>query len=252
MRFVTLCVLVVLGWTVLAADSYELMQLTDIPTAGILQKGQASVYGKVYRENGMLVGANVGLFPRFMFGVSYGAENMVGSEEPEWHEWVEFRAKFRVLDATPDWPALTVGFDSEGHGRWHGDDRRYDIKSRGAYIAASKSYTFLGSLGLHGGVNYSFENEDDDRDVNIFLGLDKSIGPVVTAFAEFDFALNDNTREEDEEEVGAKGDGYLNLGVQFNISDEFRIVVAAYDLLENSPTTIGMDRAIRVQYFMTY
>lgn len=244
-------VLIFLMLTLLMASvyAYELSDLIDVPTAGILQKGESEISAKVYRDNGLVLGTRVGLFPRFMFGVSYGAEHVVGNQDPQWHDRVEFNAKFRLMDETITYPALAVGYDSQGHGSHHEDAERYDIKSKGFYAVASKNYAFLGNLGLHGGINYSFETDDDD-DLNVFLGVDKSVGDVVNLLAEYDFAWNDNSNCGnicDLEKIG-----YLNTAASVHFSENLILKAAFYDILENRSDTHGTDRTIILIYKMTF
>ncbi|MCD4829571.1 MAG: YjbH domain-containing protein [Candidatus Cloacimonetes bacterium] len=239
---------------ILPLSAFELRQLVDAPTAGVLQRGEAVVYSKVYRNNGLLTGAEVGLFPRFMFGVSYGGENVVGNAEPIWHDRVEFRARFRIIDEGPKYPAVVVGFDSQGHGIWHGDTDRYDIKSKGFYVAGSRNFLFMGNLGLHAGINFSLETADEDKDINLWLGIDKSIGSQVTFMCEYDLALNDNDDRVDVEndQLYGAGKGYLNAGVSIRFTDAIDLRVLAYDLLENSPGTVGLDRAVMISYQFSF
>ncbi|MDY6915875.1 MAG: YjbH domain-containing protein [Candidatus Cloacimonadota bacterium] len=229
--------------------SYELNDLIDAPTAGILQRGESEISAKIYRDNGLVLGTRVGLFPRFMFGVSYGAEHIVGNENPQWHDRVEFNAKFRLIDETITYPALAVGYDSQGHGRRHEEADRYDIKSKGFYLVASKNYNFMGNLGFHGGINYSFEADDDD-DLNVFLGVDKSVGDVVNVMAEYDFAWNDNTNCGEICEL--EKIGYLNLAASIHFSENLILKTAFYDVLENRSDTNGADRTIILIYKMTF
>ena len=243
-----------LAAVLLPLAAYELRYTVDAPTAGVLQRGEAAVFSKVYRQNGLLAGAEVGLFPRFMFGVSYGGEQVVGNAEPVWHDRVEFKARFRVMDESPKYPAVVVGFDSQGHGAWHGDIERYDVKSKGFFVAASRNFMFLGNLGFHLGANYSLETSDDDKDVNFWLGLDKSIGNQVTLLCDYDLALNDNDDRVDEEndKLYGAGKGYLNAGVSIRFTEELDLRVLAYDLLENSPGTVGLDRAVMITYQFSF
>jgi hypothetical protein len=244
-------VLIILCFSILLSG-YELRRLVDVPTAGILQRGETSVFTKLYRNNGMLVGSQVGLFPRFMFGISYGGEKIVGNEEPVWHDNVEVNLKLRVVDESPSAPAVVIGYDSQGHGNYSTESERYDIKSKGFYASVSRNWIFLGNLGLHGGLNYSLETEDD-KDLNFFVGLDKTLGNVITLVCEYDFALNDNDDRVDENDkfLGA-GKGYLNAGAEIRFTDYLSLHVNAYDLLENSPNTIGFDRALMIVYNMSF
>jgi hypothetical protein len=236
-------------------SGYELNQLIDSPTAGILQKGEAEISAKLYKRNGLILGTQVGLFPRFMFGVSYGAENIVGNQEPEWHDRVEFKAKFRILDETNVLPAIALGYDSQGHGNYHSSLERYDIKSKGFFGVLSKNYYFLGNLGFHMGLNYSLEREDNDEEVNIFAGLDKSIGDAVAFLFEYDLAWNDNDDWKEDtvgETLKGMGYGYLNASLDIYFTDYLILKIAMYDLLQNRQDTEGSDRTLSLLYYMTF
>ncbi|MDO9578917.1 MAG: YjbH domain-containing protein [Candidatus Cloacimonadales bacterium] len=232
------------------AFSYELNTLIDSPTAGILQKGEAEISAKLYKDNGLVLGTKVGLFPRFMIGVNYGAEEIVGNKNPRWHERVEFNCKIRFLDETAQLPAAVIGYDSQGHGKYHPEDKRYDIKSKGAYLAASKNYFFLGNLGFHLGANYSLENKDKDAGINLFAGADKSLGDMIVLCAEYDTAWNDNKGTD--ENVEMLGVGFLNASLNIHFTDYLVLKISFYDLLQNRQDTEGCDRTLTLLYFMTF
>ena len=236
---------------------YEQNQLVDTPTAGILQKGNVEINTKIYRDNGILIGTKIGLFSRFMFGVSYGGEQIVGNEEPNWHNRVEAEAKYRLIDESPKSPAVAVGFSSQGHGRFDESREKYDIKSKGFYGIVSRNFLLFGNLGVHGGINYSLEDTETDNDINFFVGLDKSLGNQINLLCEYDFALNDNELDEDssrntDSDNKYEGNGFLNAGISIKVNNNFRIKLSAYDLLENNPETTAMDRAILIKYFFSY
>ena len=224
--------------------AFELNTLIDTPTAGILQQGEAEISAKIYKNNGLLIGTRVGLFPRFMFGVNYGAEEIVGNESPQWHDRVEFNAKIRLMDENNQLPAIAIGYDSQGHGNYNSS--RYDIKSKGVYLTASKNFFLFGNIGVHGGINYSLENEDKDDEPNLFLGFDKTIGDMVVLLAEYDTGWNDNDADV------MKGRGFFNASVDLHSTESLVLKVSFYDLLLNNPSTQGCDRSISLLYNMTF
>ncbi|MDD3050977.1 MAG: hypothetical protein PHR06_07495 [Candidatus Cloacimonetes bacterium] len=230
----------------LFAEDYEVGKLIELPTAGVLQRGNVEMYSKVYRDNGLLIGAKVGLFPRFMFGVSYGGEHIVGNQDPVWHKRVEFNAKYRIVDEGPSMPAIAVGFDSQGHGSFYEDSSRYSMKSRGFYGVVSRNFLFLGNLGLHAGMNYSLEDKKTDNDLNFFFAMDKTIGDTVNLMFEYDMAINDNEKERE------GNNGFLNFGVSIKVSDCFNIKLLSYDILENDKLSETIDRAISLSYFFSF
>ncbi|PID28028.1 MAG: hypothetical protein CSB55_06725 [Candidatus Cloacimonadota bacterium] len=233
-------------------SGYELRRLADVPTAGILQRGESSVFTKLYRNNGMLIGSEVGLFPRFMFGISYGGESIVGNEKPVFHDKVEFSFKFRAIDESPSVPAVVIGYNSQGHGSYIESEKRYDIKSKGFYLVTSRNWILWGNIGLHGGLNYSLEDKEDN-DLNFFFGVDKTVGNMLTLICEYDLALNDNDdRVSEDDRFSGAGKGYLNAGAEIRFTDYLSLRLNAYDLLENSPNTIGFDRSMMIIFNMTF
>ncbi|MEA2095513.1 MAG: YjbH domain-containing protein [Candidatus Cloacimonadota bacterium] len=226
--------------------AFELNTLIDIPTAGILQQGEAEITAKIYKDNGLLIGTRVGLFPRFMFGVNYGAEEIVGDENPQWHDRVEFNAKVRLMDENNQLPAIAIGYDSQGHGRYDKSQKRYDIKSKGVYLTVSKNFFLFGNIGVHGGINYSLETEDKDDEPNLFVGFDKTIGDMIVLLAEYDTGWNDN------EASLIKGRGFFNASVDLHFTEALIIKISFYDLLLNHPDTQGCDRSITLIYNMTF
>lgn len=224
--------------------AFELNTLIETPTAGILQQGEAEISAKIYKNNGLLIGTRVGLFPRFMFGVNYGAEEIVGNEDPEWHDRVEFNAKIRLMDESNKLPAIAIGYDSQGHGNYN--NHRYDIKSKGVYLTASKNFFLFGNIGVHGGINYSLENEDNDDEPNIFFGFDKTIGDMIVLLAEYDTGWNDNEAD------FVKGRGFFNASVDLHFTESLILKVSFYDLMLNNIHTQGCDRSITLLYNMTF
>ena len=228
--------------------AFELNTLIDSPTAGLMQKGEAEIAAKLYKNNGLVLGTKIGLFPRFMLGVNYGAEQVVGNENPLWHDRVEFNCKLRFLDESAQLPAIALGYDSQGHGEYDPDNRRYDIKSKGAFLVASKNYFFLGNVGFHLGANYSLEHKDEeeDKDINLFTGFDKSIGDMFVLLAEYDTAWNDNKSNMTE------GKGFLNAAMNIHFTEYLVLKIAFYDLLQNRIDTEGCDRTLSLYYNMTF
>jgi hypothetical protein len=219
----------------------------DNPTCGILSKGEARIFQKVYKNNGMLVGTEVGLFDNFSFGVAYGAEQLVGEQEPEWHNTIDFFARFRIIQESIHYPAFAIGINTLGHGTYYNDKKRYDIKSKGAYIVASKNYSFMGLIGFDAGVNYTFEDETDFDNTNfdIFTGVYKTIGQNLTFFADYSFALND---KEKSNLIGGDGKGYLNAAIEMKINEQLSLKLLLHDLLKNKPNNEIFDRSLLIDY----
>ena len=229
---------------------YEYRSLIDMPTAGILEKGHVGVGMDVLPYGVIISKIEVGVFDNFSFGISYGGSNIIGSGKVDWYKSPGINARLRVLDETEGTPAITLGFDSQGKGSYFESLNRYEIKSPGIFAAFAKNFDFLGYLSLHGALTYSLERNDGDKDINVIVGFEKTIGGTVSLIAEYDFANNDNTGNS----LG-DGSGYLNMGVRWSVGDGFTIGLDLRNLVDNKKLKDEIndlyrsgDRSIFVEY----
>lgn len=239
---VFLIVLVLVG-TCFPQEEIQPLMLMDMPTAATLDRGSYAINLRLFGNGGLLGDVAVGVTPRFMFGLSFGGENIVGAGDINWNPEPGIQARFRVIDETYGMPAITLGFDSQGFGAHVDTLDRYANKSRGLFAAASKNYAFLHNLGFHGGINYSLERDDEDKDLNFFLGADLSFNRELRVMLEYDFARNDNMHDQ----IFGSGEGYVNAGARWSISDQFFLQIDLKNLFKNGPT--GVTREIKLGYF---
>lgn len=225
------------------AANVEPRYVLDIPTAGMMPKGGLAVDLEFYQEGGILAGLSVGVLERFTVGLSYGGTHLIGSAEPVMNETPGVNIKVRLVEEGDELPAIALGFDSQGREGFDKDLDRYAIKSPGFYAAASRNYELLGSLSLHGGMNFSLERGDDDHDVNVFVGAEKSIGPVLAFVAEYNLALNDS-----EGKARGRGRGYFNLGLRWSLGSGLTLGLNIKDLLKNGEDLHVGNRTVRLEY----
>lgn len=221
----------------------ELTTLIDKPTAGMLKRSQYKIGTNFYQQGGLLVDVEVGLLNRFSFGISYGGSGVIGSTKVEMNKWPGVKAKLRLIEEGTVVPAVAFGFDSQGKGPWVDSTSRYAFKSPGFYAAASKNYQMLGNFSIHGGINYSLERDDGDKDLNFFIGAEKSIGEIVSFLLEYDFAINDS----DTRSLGL-GKGYLNLGLRLSAGEGFVLGFDYKDILANQESTTYGVRALQIDF----
>lgn len=223
---------------------YEYRSLIDIPTAGILEKGFVGVSADVLPFGVVISKIEVGVFDNFSFGISYGGSNIIGTGRVDWYELPGVNVRARLVDETESMPAFTIGFDSQGKGLYDEELNRFEIKSPGFYVAAAKNFEFLGYLSLHGVVNYSLERDDDDKDLNLGVGFEKTLGGKVSLVGEYNFAINDNTIK-----AYGDGNGYMNFGVRWSVGEGFTIGLDLRDLLDNKKISSNKaDRALFVEF----
>ena len=230
--------------------------LVNIPTAGVLQRGQYDIGMRLFDDGGVLTSIGVGVTDRFMFGIAYGGENIIGSGKVKFNPLPGVEARYRVIDESVPGPALTIGFDNQGYGpfikRAVVDSipkkvNRYTQKSRGLFVALSKNYAFMGNTGIHGGISWSVtEKKDKDNAPAFFVGVDKSLNNELSFVGEYDLALNDN-----EGTVGHKR-GYLNIGLKFNFGSRVMIDFIMTDILNNSRDFGKFSRELRLSLVNTF
>jgi len=217
--------------------------LVDIPTAGLLDRGNFGFDANFFEEGGVLIGLSAGVMDRLNFGISYGGSAIIGAGEPRWNKLPGVNIKYRVFDEADLVPAIALGFDSQGKELYIDSLDRYTIKSPGFFVVGSKNYAILGYLSIHGGINYSLERGDGDKDMNAFLGVEKTVGPDISIMLEHDFGFNDSNRE-----ALGKGKGYLNFGLRWSLGSGFTFGVDLKDIIRNQQDISIGNRTIRLEY----
>jgi len=217
--------------------------LIDVPTAGILMRGSYQLQLRAYAEGGLLSSIDVGISNRFMIGISYGGTNIIGRGKINWNPQPGVQIRYRLWEEQLMMPALVLGYHSQGYGAYIDSTDRYLVKSMGLFAVASKNFNFLGNLGLHGGINYSFERDDGDKDLNMFAGIDKNLNPELALLAEYNFAINDN----DHRAIG-NSKGYLNAGLRWTFAGKLEIDFLLRNILRNKNEFEKISREIKITY----
>jgi hypothetical protein len=223
---------------------FEYRYLVDMPTAGILEKGYVGITMDVMPLGVVMSKMEVGVFDNVSFGISYGGSNIIGTGKVDWYKLPGINLRVRLIDEAETMPAITLGFDSQGKGLYFESLDRFEIKSPGFFAAFSKNFEILGYLSVHGMVNYSLERDDGDKDLNVVIGAEKTIGGKISLVAEYDFANNDNTGN-----ALGEGSGYLNMGLRWSVGEGFTIGLDLRNLLDNKKFNSNKaDRGIFVEY----
>ncbi|NMB82808.1 MAG: YjbH domain-containing protein [Ignavibacteria bacterium] len=223
---------------------YEYRNLIDLPTAGILEKGNVGITTDIMPAGVLVSKIEVGVFENFSFGISYGGNNIIGRGKMTGYKLPGINVRARIFNETEALPAILVGFDSQGKGEFDKKLNRFQIKSPGLFAAVSKNFDFYGYFSLHGLLNYSFERDDSDKDLNIGLGFEKTFSSKVSLIGEYDFAINDNNSN-----AFGDGTGYLNLGIRWSLGEGLTLGLNLRDLLDNKKfTSSNADRGLFVEY----
>ena len=234
---------------------YPPLNLVTIPTAGTLPRGSFTLETLLINNGGVVPRLSVGFTDNFSFGVSFGVQNLIGGNKPSINKTTpEVQIKYRVFDESEKMPALVYGLDTQGRGTFHDSTitlNRYDQKAWGMYIVFSKNWNLMGNLGMHAGISKSLsENDDGDKDLNVFFGFDKELNRSFSLLVEYDAALNDNFAEGNyalNDITFGKGKGYLNAGIRWAISSNLMLEINFNDINQNTEAKYT-NREIKIMY----
>ncbi len=206
----------------------------------------------------LFVRAELGILDYLLAGISYGGVNLLGYDEPEPYPRPYFQVRFRITNGGMFLPAISLGYDDQGQGRFIEEERinslgrdwnRFQIKAKGFYVVASQEYEMWGPLGIHLGMNYNaIENNDNDKHPNVFAALEKGLGQHIMIVASYDAAINDNG-----DESFGDGLGFLNAGIRWRVVPQFNFEFYLMNILENQNDRLpgdegSMSRMLMVTY----
>jgi len=222
------------------------VQLINTPTVATLDRGSYLTDIRFTTSGGMLIGAMVGLTDRFSMGISYGGSNIIGNKNISWNPQPGVNVKYRLIDEGMKGPGVSVGFSSQGYGLY--TDGHYEITSPGFYGVMSKNWHLIGNTSLHGGMNYSLEQSDDNKLPSFFLGAALELNPQFALMVEYDAALNYEKFSDLKAFKISKGYGFLNAGVRIGLSQNLYLEVDFNNLIWGENVD-SFNREIKLMYF---
>jgi hypothetical protein len=160
-----------------------------------------------------------------------------------------FEARLRLIEESERGPALALGIDTQGEDIYVENWDRYVRKSKGVYAVLSKNYRLIGDVSVHGGINFSFENRDEDG-LNAFGGFALELIEGFHILLDYNAAIDDNNPGVATHLT--RGRGYLDGGVRFDYRDNLRFKIFFKDLLGNYIPEAGVDRSIEIFYIDSF
>jgi hypothetical protein len=215
--------------TAAMAGMAEPIYMIDSPTAGLLAHGEYHIQGRIGPESSVILAFRVGLKNRVYLGTSFGMQNLFSYEQVEFNDRPGILFRVRLIEEDDRRPGLALGFNSQGTGAWHDQAERYDRKSKGFYAALSRNWKIpVGHLSIHGGLNYSLENQDEDH-ANAFAAIDWE------AIAGLDFLLDVDGAFNDNRDDGRFGGGgiYLDGAIRVTYGENLQMMLIFRDLTKN-------------------
>lgn len=228
----------------------ESRTIVDMPTAGVLSKGRYGLEVYAFGESGVMVDFSIAPLTNLNVGLSYSGAGFLGNSAVVFQGLPGFHVRWRPVDETRTIPAVLVGLNTQGRG-FPNINGRFQTHSPGVFVAVSKNFALWGSLALHGGVNYSFEPAVADRRVNAYVGLEKTLGSIVSLTAEYNAAFDNPYTMRYAGFNGGFG-GLLNLGVRVATGKGFTFELQARDLLQNLRGSATLYRTLRMEYIAAF
>ena len=219
-------------------------QLLRVPPANMMETNITQIELRFMPDGDFIAGLQLGIFNRLTLGLSYGANNLLSYNELQWNRNIGFLIKYLICTEGRWNPALSVGIDTQGWGYEHNNpasgERRFLFKAPGLYAAFGKNFypLCIGAIGVHTVLNYNFIEAEDDRDVNLMFGMNKSIWKWFSFVTEYDLALNDNSFQ-----AYSSGSGYINFALRYRPVEQLIIELSIIDVtgdnsMANSETTV--------------
>ncbi len=225
----------------------ETRYIVDMPTAGVLPKKNYNVRSIFFSDGGVAVYTLFAPFNNFNIGLSYSGTNIIGGHDIAMQNLPGIQASYRIVNEKLYFPALAVGFNSQGFGRYFKSVERFETYSPGAYIALSKNFEWAGGyLATHGGVGYSLEPKSKDRLPNFWIGLEQSLGP----WAALNLEYNANI---DEPNNGFyENHALLNASIRVAITNNATLELQIRDLLDKSKVAEPYQRIFSIDYIGSF
>jgi hypothetical protein len=163
-------------------------EMVEAPTAYTLMHGGYDFIGKIYEDGGFFLRANIGFKDIFMAGFSGNATNVIGHGEIQ-IQTPRLALKVKVLDQKIAPFALALGWDDRGYGIVNAG-RFFPGTQKGFFLAASREFSEIGWIQLHGGINaVKFDQFDASQDLGLFTGTSFSFTPALAFNLEVDKIL---------------------------------------------------------------
>ena len=217
-------------------------RIVHCPTAGIADDGKLLFFASAFPGDGLRCGATLGLWDRLQAGLSYGATNIVGNGSVKVDKYPGFEIRFRIRHEGISTPAVAIGVETIGFGKYLSDRKRYEHKSRGAFIVTSKNWRVLwGNFGAHIGINYSFE-ENFNRGFSTYIGIDKDFRDAFGFKLEYDLAPSDWKKPY------GNGYGYLSAAICAYFGESSYATFNFFDILGNTTGKVPPSREFFVYF----
>jgi hypothetical protein len=195
--------------------------IINSPTATGLGMGGYAFSVRLEPEGGIIFHVASSPIERFAFGLSYGGTGIIGCSAPDWYPIKEKGPGVQIKLQLVDEPGLSLGFDSQGYGRYDTVNDVYEIKSKGIYTVLGKDLFERGYAMV--GANYSLEQS---KDFDSFAGAELYLSPEIKILTDYSLGHGDKK-------------GWLDVGIQFSFEEMASFEFDFLNLLGDDVTRIA-------------
>lgn len=189
MIYKKLIIILIAGFLVLAnarqsMGAGDLVETIDTPTANALDFETYRLSFRLYGEGSILTRLFYGIVMEDLtLGLSFDTENIIGSKVPGAQRPYLY-VKFPLYVTESTWPAVSVGFDEQGFGKYLSNEEGYQFSPMGFYIVFTQRGLVPG-LDISGGVNSDYSlYEDAEEYIKGFASASYMVGPEFVLLSE--------------------------------------------------------------------
>lgn len=210
----------------------EPLRLINMPVAGSLDTEDWATRNYVFGDGTLLTELYYSAYDDLEIGLSMTMNQFLGKQDIVIQDYPGVFIAYRIFDETRELPAIKLGFDSQGRGRWNKDNEASQQASPGLFMALSKQFESpLGGAGLHGGVGWSFHPLPEYRGWNIWIGGETAIWNWFSGAIEYTRII------ESEFYTDRYPDGNLSVSLSASVSHNITLSIAVMNLINSTSQT---------------
>jgi hypothetical protein len=221
----------------------EPIKLIDMPVAGSLDTYDYSTRNYFFGDGTLQSQLFFSPYEGIDLGVAYTLNRFLGSDEISAQGIPGIHISYRILDEKQNLPAIKIGFDNQGSGRWLAGSDVHESPPVGLYMAFSKQFQWhFGELSSHLGVGYSLDNEFKDHAAMLWFGMESTLGKHFSLGVEYTIPLGDSFYSKTSQ------NGLLNTSIMASVSSQITIGFALRNLVRQSNIFKNIDRSLIIEF----
>lgn len=219
--------------------TYDTQTIVSMPTAGLIPYNGQLLSLNFHSNTGMMFTIEYSPVTNASVGLSFGGNGIFGNETLKFQKYPGIEAKYRFINEKKYFPAIVVGFNSQGYGTYSDATEEFQVNSPGFFLAMSKSFKWdYGIYSIHLGSNYSLEQKSGNRKMNAYFGFEHTLGRQSSVNFEYDFNAPHNSGFN-------LMKGRTNLGIRYSIE---KVTTLELKLIDIFGTQSEMLRFLKIEF----